>query len=46
MEDLMLLQKTCAYGNTEDQIKSNERWNDYVDEQQEKGITEKELGQT
>ena len=34
---------TCAYGNTPDQIKSNERWNDYVDEQQEKGITEKEL---
>ena len=34
---------TCAYGNTPDQILSNERWNDFVDEQQEKGTTEKEL---
>ena len=34
---------TCAYGNTPDPILSNERWNDFVDEQQEKGTSEKDI---
>lgn len=34
---------TCAYGNTPDEILSSEKWNEFVDREQEKGTKEKEI---
>ena len=34
---------TCAYGNTPDRIISTEKWNEFVDKEQEKGTTEIEM---